>query len=333
MELTSEKDSPPPEPTPPPAPALPADVVTDPTRRALPKADAANMTGTPSPYIPSAPVPTPSPSPYGQHFPQPRPIATASQPSVHHLQPPAAAAHPVVPSPGHVPQSPHYPSHSYASQQYTAVPAAAHHQVPTRLAPAYDHHRMAPAPAALTPVRPVVPPAPSSAAMAHPGPTSNAYHPPRAPEVYTLPDNMDAAIPPEVRNRFHRNDRGRVLFFTAPSIRRSDNGVLPEYASLGHSVHYLNGLDEFRKERRRKRQERDEALADVAQKKAALEAKEREESRETLLNLTEQSIEQFVERANAGNEALYANLGGWSREVLVDEEKHRRAEATAINTD
>lgn len=44
----------------------------------------------------------------------------------------------------------------------------------------------------------------------------NIYNPPRPPEVYALPDNLNESFPPEVRECFQHDAAGRVLFFTAP---------------------------------------------------------------------------------------------------------------------
>ena len=281
----------------------------------------ASIPGQPGPYHHAAAAPTPSPShpTYGQHFAPPRAVAKPSQPPSHHLAP--VAAHPL-PSPSHIPQSPHYPAHSYSPQQHgPPPPVATHHPMPNPLAPSYDHHRMAPAAASMTPVRPAMAPTPAAATMPHPGSGTNVYNPPRAPEVYTLPDNMDAAIPPEVRSRFHRDGYGRVLFFTAPSVQRlPENGVAAEYAGLGHSVRYLNGLEAFREERRRKRKERDEAEAESARKKAAVEAQDRDEASRSLLGLTQDSIRDFVEWVDKGNQLLYDNLGDWERKAVAGDE-------------
>jgi chromatin structure-remodeling complex subunit RSC1/2 len=105
-------------------------------------------------------------------------------------------------------------------------------------------------------------PAPNIATIPHANAhTANIYNVPRAPEVYTLAENLDAAIPAEVREQFQRDENGRVLFFTAPPLNRANNGVAEQYAGLGHSVSHLASNKQLREERARKRKERDEALA------------------------------------------------------------------------
>lgn len=85
----------------------------------------------------------------------------------------------------------------------------------------------------------------------------NAYNPPRPPEVYTLPDNVNEALTPELRHQFHHDANGRVLFFTAPPLDRSNNGLSSTSAGLGHSAKYLAGREEWLAERKRKREERE----------------------------------------------------------------------------
>jgi chromatin structure-remodeling complex subunit RSC1/2 len=127
-------------------------------------------------------------------------------------------------------------------------------------------------------------PAPSVAAHPHAAnPGGHVYNVPRAPEVYTLSDPVDQAIPDEVREQFQRDESGRVLFFTAPPLhRRANHGVAEQYAGLGHSVRHLASIRQLREERARKRKERDEALAreQEASKKRAAAAAAAEEKEE-----------------------------------------------------
>ena len=66
-----------------------------------------------------------------------------------------------------------------------------------------------------------------------PSVTQNAQ---RSLEVFHLPDNANFAIPEEIRNRFHQDENGHVLFFSKPPL-----DVLPptkDGAAIGHSVRY-----------------------------------------------------------------------------------------------
>jgi chromatin structure-remodeling complex subunit RSC1/2 len=105
-------------------------------------------------------------------------------------------------------------------------------------------------------------PAPNVGAMQHSGGQYNV--PPRSFEVFRILDpNVEASIPSDVREQFHRDSEGRLLFFAAASRTPlpPKNLVADQYAGLGHSVSYLAGIDELRAERQRKRKERDEAQA------------------------------------------------------------------------
>ena len=82
------------------------------------------------------------------------------------------------------------------------------------------------------------------------------YNPPRPPEVYTLPDAVNEAMPPDIRRKFQHDGNDRVLFFTAPPLDRRDNGIAPGSCGLGHSAKYLAGRKEWLAERDKKRKER-----------------------------------------------------------------------------
>jgi chromatin structure-remodeling complex subunit RSC1/2 len=141
-------------------------------------------------------------------------------------------------------------------------PGHAYPQTTSHLAPAHDthHHRASHLGATLTPATaPRIPqqqmvPTPGPAAMAN-----NQYNRPPPVEVYVLGDSMDAAVPADVKAQFQCDDAGRLLFFNAPPLHRPHPPVTPQQAGLGHSVSHLANIHKVREERRRKRQERDEA--------------------------------------------------------------------------
>lgn len=121
-----------------------------------------------------------------------------------------------------------------------------------------------------------MPMAPTPSTTAIPHANANAYMPPRTVEVYTLRD-ADAQIPAEVREQYHTDDKGQVLFFTAPPLNRPHSGIAEESATLGHSVRFLSGLQEHREKRKRAREERDEAERVVRAEKLAKEMQAREQ--------------------------------------------------------
>lgn len=120
-----------------------------------------------------------------------------------------------------------------------------------------------------TPSRAPMAPTPGNAMPQH-----NTYNPPRPIEVYTLTDAANDAIPEDVRKAYHTDDQGRVLFFAAPS---AEHQVLSkESAGLAHSARYLEGLDEWRREREEKRRARDREREEGERKrKAGMEEEKR----------------------------------------------------------
>lgn len=86
---------------------------------------------------------------------------------------------------------------------------------------------------------------------------ANAYNPPRPPEVYTLPDNINDALPDQIRSQLQHDSAGRVLFFTTPPSDHPHNRLAPGNTALGHSLRYLAGRDDWRVQREAKRKARD----------------------------------------------------------------------------
>ena len=95
----------------------------------------------------------------------------------------------------------------------------------------------------------------------------NAYNPPRPPEVYTLPESINDAIPQDIREDFKRDGLGRVLFFAAPPLDRRSKLDLAS-AHLGHSVKYLAGREAWLKDRELKRKQRDELRSNMAKRRS-----------------------------------------------------------------
>lgn len=151
-----------------------------------------------------------------------------------------------------------------------------------------------------------------------PGPAANnAYNAPRAPEAYTLAENIDSEIPEEVKKQFQTDDQGCVLFFTAPPLNRPsvrNGGVADQYAGLGHGVHW-ESIKALKEERRRKRKERDEALqAEENKRKAAKLAEEKAngegDEHQKALSLLEEGILQWCKQMQKGTQHLEELLGG-----------------------
>jgi chromatin structure-remodeling complex subunit RSC1/2 len=137
-----------------------------------------------------------------------------------------------------VPQTPSYQTQQNYNQYPTSAttPSTTHNSS----LPHYNNHFQPPAP------RPVQQPSSS-----HGGHSTNAYNPPRQIEVYTLPDAASGSIPIDIRSQFHRDDAGRVIFYTTPPL--DANPVPSDKQSLGHSLRYLADKARNKEEDQKKR--------------------------------------------------------------------------------
>ncbi|KAH9861877.1 hypothetical protein IAQ61_010078 [Plenodomus lingam] len=200
------KDSPPPEPTPPPPPTPPpAPVMPTPS---VPAASSHVYDPSRSYSIAQAPTLTPMPAATPQH---------------NHIAPAYTPTH-----------AQHYHSHSQS-------PAPHIHQQVAQ-APAYQpitpHVPFTPQPTA--PMQSFQTPRPTPAGYQQPYPQhpASGYKAPQPIEVYVLNDHANAGIPEDIRQQFQRDDKGRVLFFTAPPLN-IHQPLTKDGHALGHSARYL----------------------------------------------------------------------------------------------
>jgi chromatin structure-remodeling complex subunit RSC1/2 len=87
-----------------------------------------------------------------------------------------------------------------------------------------------------------------------------------------LNDHANASIPQEIREQFQRDEKGRVLFFTAPPLN-VDQPLSKEGRAVGHSARYLaaRAKKEAMKAAKRKAGEAGAAEREEAAKKAKLD--------------------------------------------------------------
>lgn len=307
------------------------------------------MTGTPTaPYhhsMPGLPAGSPTPIGYPQGYGPQRGAMPSPAPVPAHMQQPMGGhPMPAQSQSGFMPQTPHHHAPQYQPQQYVpspGQPAVGHHHhmaAPALQPAAYDNRAMAPMPTALAPARAPMAAVPSPVAMqanmvpphaaAPAGPSSHhsgggGYNPPQPPQVYTLPDAMDAGIPDDVREQFQRDARGRVLFFTTPPAHRPHAGVSDEHAGLGHSARFLADRKASEAERLRKRKERDEELARAAgaRKKATASCEDGENNNEAAATPDQDReaavvgvLSSFVESMDRMTTELNVAMDGWSAE-------------------
>lgn len=238
------------------------------------------------PPPPKMPTPPPrqvtQPSPAVTTQPTPRPVQTGQRPSF-------SASHPqsyTQPSASPAPVRPPSAQQSYAPSTPQQPP------VRPAMQPTQSSYQSQTSQSA-------VPPAPQSAyAPRPPTGTGSSYRDPPPIEVYTLPDQANLSIPAEIRERYQRDELGRVLFFTAPPVipDQAEDGV------RGHSVRYLAAKARREEAQAQKRKQvllERQALERVA-KKARVEEGERtrkdvRELRRRALRSLEAQLAQNVE--------------------------------------
>ncbi|KAG6000385.1 hypothetical protein E4U21_005541 [Claviceps maximensis] len=93
------------------------------------------------------------------------------------------------------------------------------------------------------------------------GAATNIYNPPRPPEVYILPNNVNDTIYENIRQTFQHDGAGRVLLFAGPPLNRPVKRVSPQDEGVGHSVKYLAGRIGWLADRQKKRRSRDMSRA------------------------------------------------------------------------
>lgn len=137
-------------------------------------------------------------------------------------------------------------------------------------------------------------------------PPASMYNPnaPRPIEVFHLSDAANAAIPADIREQFHCDDYGHVLFFSSPPL-----DITPSVQQkLGHSLKYLAAKEERRKlVEAQKRKEREE------QEEREKSAKRQRADEETALAarveaLTSKAVDVMTNQVMKGTDTIYEIL-------------------------
>ncbi|KAI9843093.1 MAG: hypothetical protein M1837_006639 [Sclerophora amabilis] len=249
-------ESPPPEPTPSPPPTAPPQTV----RQASNLTNQAPNTGYPSNgqvddamggHVPqrqmngSAPAQPAHPPPnFNQQYPpqQYHQHSASPVPNFHQQAHTPQAPRSYTPNTSHTPFIPPQPPAHVTPQQQYSTP----HQPISYSGPSGHQQNRGIAP---TPVGGAAPAAAAAAAAAAApaGGVGNAYNPPRPVEVYYLNDSANLSIPEDMREQFHRDEHGRILFFTSPPFYSSASASATSNSRpsggtpgpLGHSIRYL----------------------------------------------------------------------------------------------
>ena len=243
---------------------------------------------------------TPVPGQYGQQFPAARPSPS-----------PAPLARQSSYGSGHQPASytsQQYPQAGYTPQTYTsgATPVAQHTAI-SNYGSGY----------AGTPVR-VVAPTQSSHV-----PHSNAYNPPRAVEVYTLPSSANQAIPRDIRSQFQQDEFGNVIFFTTPPLEA--NPLPEEKQKLSHSLRYLADKARTKEEEDKKRKAREADLEAEATDNAKRTKANEENFKSLLVNQKLVALEMWTKDMEGGTDELYEQLHGENWKEVRDADLARIA--------
>jgi chromatin structure-remodeling complex subunit RSC1/2 len=266
------------------------------------------MTGNSTAPLPSPmanQMPGPAQTSYGQQFSPSRPAASPSSASTSHLQHSlpygshAPASHAVMP------QTPVYQNQQPYSQHTASAttPVAQHHHASI---PYNQYHSTAGVPRAM--------PQSSTSHATH----ANVYNPPRQSEIYTLSETANSAIPADVRNQFHRDDYGKVLFFTAPPLNIDP---VPEKAQvLGHSLRYLADKARNKEADEKKRKARAARLEEEASERAKRMKIERESMTQFMLDQKAKVFKKLSEDMDRGTDDLYKRLHGENWEEMRKED-------------
>lgn len=149
--------------------------------------------------------------------------------------------------------------------------------------------------------------------MSH-GSHTNAYNPPRQSEIYTLSETANSAIPADVRSQFHRDDYGKILFFTSPPLNVDP---LPQKSQfIGHSLRYLADKARNKEADEKKRKARVARLEEEAQERAKRVKAEEQSMTEILLERKAKALGKWTADMEKGTDALYEHLHGENWEAV-----------------
>ena len=257
----------------------------------------------------SVPLPSPGSQPgsgrvsYSQPFPQSRPSPSPAAILPHHNSFGSG-------SQSNIPQRSIYPPNYNAYANNPTTPSAQQSN--------YGNYQ-APAPRVV-----------QQATVPHATHSSNAYNPPRAIEVYTLPDSAFSSIPPDIRSQFHCDEAGRVIFYTTPPL--DANPIPEEKQALGHSLRYLAD-----KARSKAADEKKRKLYDIERENEATERLKRiksseEGKRQWIVDQKIEALDKWASNMDKGTDVLYKQLHGnnWQEIRMKDFERLAAEQEEAI---
>lgn len=207
---------------------------------------------------------------------------------------PAAAPPPVY----HQPRAPLTPSYQQAFPNRTGSFAPQTPHAAVYQAPALPHQYAAPQHS----------PYPAYAGQRLPAgsPAVYNFNAPRPIETFHLSDAANAAIPADIREQFHRDDQGHVLFFSTPPL----DIVPPVEQRLGHSLKYLAAKEERQKliEEKKRKDVSERAEHQRAEKRQWVD--EQDALARKVQRLTEDAIRILSDGIASGTDKFYKDWYG-----------------------
>jgi chromatin structure-remodeling complex subunit RSC1/2 len=135
------------------------------------------------------------------------------------------------------------------------------------------------------------------------------YKAPQPVEVFVLNDHANLSIPQDIREQFQRDEKGRVLFFTAPPLN-VEQSLTSNGRSLGHSARYLAA--KARKDAMKAAKRKAEEVGASDREEAAKKAKSDEEQK------FKQAVSELETKALKGLEDQLAAATKTQLEVSFD---------------
>jgi chromatin structure-remodeling complex subunit RSC1/2 len=124
------------------------------------------------------------------------------------------------------------------------------------------------------------------------------------------------SIPQEIREQFQRDEKGRVLFFTAPPLN-VDQPLIKDGRALGHSARYLaaKAKKDAMKAAKRKAEEAGAADREEAAKKAKMD--EEQKFKQAVSELGNKALQALEDQLAAATKTeLESSFNGRSKEGL-----------------
>jgi chromatin structure-remodeling complex subunit RSC1/2 len=149
------------------------------------------------------------------------------------------------------------------------------------------------------------------------------YNPnaPRPIEVFRLSEAANAAIPEDIREQFHCDDSGHVLFFSAPPL-----DIAPSLQQkLGHSLKYLAAKEERRKLVEQRKRKEDLERVDREERVKRLRADEETDLAVRVEALTAKAVDIMTSHVMVGTEKIYEHLYSNRAETAKQADAEARA--------